>query len=131
MIPMSRPHPELRRRLLQYSAIISSIIVAATTEIVETCVRADPEPYHTSILTGEGWVMELLLGHPERIRCELGMSAHTFTNLVHDLRDLNVKNSRFVTLEEQVAIFLYTCVTGLTIRHVGERFQRSNETISR
>ncbi|KIO14450.1 hypothetical protein M404DRAFT_90975, partial [Pisolithus tinctorius Marx 270] len=41
------------------------------------------------------------------------------------------KNSKFVTLEEQLTIFLYTCVTGLTIRHVGERFQRSNDTISR
>jgi hypothetical protein len=40
-------------------------------------------------------------------------------------------DSKNVTLEEQVAIFLYTCVTGLTTRHVGERFQRSNGTVSR
>ncbi|KIN97277.1 hypothetical protein M404DRAFT_135861, partial [Pisolithus tinctorius Marx 270] len=40
-------------------------------------------------------------------------------------------NSKFVTLEEQLAIFLYTCVTGLTVRHVGEHFQWSNDTISR
>ncbi|KAJ7050996.1 hypothetical protein C8F01DRAFT_939060, partial [Mycena amicta] len=39
--------------------------------------------------------------------------------------------SRHVSLEEKLAIFLYTCVTGLSVRHVGERFQRSNETISR
>ncbi|KIK28078.1 hypothetical protein PISMIDRAFT_92177, partial [Pisolithus microcarpus 441] len=26
---------------------------------------------------------------------------------------------------------MYTCVTGLTIRHVAERFQRSNDTVSR
>ncbi|KIM61587.1 hypothetical protein SCLCIDRAFT_54529, partial [Scleroderma citrinum Foug A] len=36
-----------------------------------------------------------------------------------------------VSLEEQLAIFLYTWVTGLSIRHVGERFQRSNDMISR
>jgi hypothetical protein len=40
-------------------------------------------------------------------------------------------NSRHVSLEEQLSIFLYTCVTGLAVRHVGERFQRSNDTISR
>ncbi|KIO00268.1 hypothetical protein M404DRAFT_153038 [Pisolithus tinctorius Marx 270] len=40
-------------------------------------------------------------------------------------------NSRFVSLEEQLAIFLYTSITGLSIRHVGEHFQRSNDTISR
>jgi hypothetical protein len=36
-----------------------------------------------------------------------------------------------VTLEEQLAIFLYMCVTGLNARHTGERFQQSNETIAR
>src|SRR5271168_2972148 len=30
-----------------------------------------------------------------------------------------------VTVKEQAAIFLYTCMTGLSIRHIGERFQRS------
>ena len=40
-------------------------------------------------------------------------------------------DSKYVTLEEQLAIFLYTSVTGLSIRHVGERFQRANGTISK
>ncbi|KIK21682.1 hypothetical protein PISMIDRAFT_84612, partial [Pisolithus microcarpus 441] len=40
------------------------------------------------------------------------------------------ENSQFVSLEEQLAIFLYMSITGLTIRHVGEHFQHSNETIS-
>jgi hypothetical protein len=31
-------------------------------------------PYHTLILTGEGCVLELLTGHPRRIRTELGVS---------------------------------------------------------
>ncbi|KIK42155.1 hypothetical protein CY34DRAFT_39125, partial [Suillus luteus UH-Slu-Lm8-n1] len=36
-----------------------------------------------------------------------------------------------VTVEEQLAIFLYTCVTGLSTCLLGERFQRSPDTISR
>jgi transposase len=40
-------------------------------------------------------------------------------------------DTKYVTLEEQLAIFLYTSVTGLSIRHVGERFQRANGTISK
>jgi hypothetical protein len=91
----------------------------------------DPIPYHTSILTGEGWVMELRLGNPRRIHCELGVHCHVFEALVSELRGMGHADSRFVSLEEQLAIFLYSCVTGLTIRHAGERFQRSNETISR
>ena len=38
--------------------------------------------------------------------------------------------SKFVTLDKQRAIFLYCSVTGLTVRHLGEQFQRSNETIT-
>ena len=89
------------------------------------------EPYHTSILSGEGWVQELLEGHPKRIRHELGVSKDVFLALIGELREMGHSDSRYVTLEEQLAIFLYSCVTGLTVVHVGERFQHSNETISR
>ena len=37
----------------------------------------------------------------------------------------------YISLEEQLAIFLYTSVTGLTVQHVGKRFQQSNATILR
>ena len=43
---------------------------------------------------------------------------------------MGYQDSHVVTLHEQLAIFLYTCVTGLTIRHVGEQFQHANVTIS-
>jgi hypothetical protein len=75
---------------------------------------------------------ELLVGHPDRIKTELGMRVHVFLALVAQLRLLTgLTDSRHITADEQVAIFLYTCVTGLSIRHVGERFQHSNETISK
>jgi hypothetical protein len=91
------------------------------------------QDYHTSKLTGREWVRELMEGHPERIQSELGVSLHVFLFFVHELRMLcGIEDSnKGVTVEEQAAIFLYMCVTGLSIRHVGERFQRSNETISR
>jgi hypothetical protein len=117
-----------RQRIIQYAALIVSIIVSATANILQSLYIR--EPYHTSALSGEAWVLELLCGHPNRIRTELGMSIEVFSNLVQELRDIGHQNSRNVSLEEQLAIFLYMCVTGLTIRHVGERFQRSNETIS-
>ncbi|RDB28092.1 hypothetical protein Hypma_001545 [Hypsizygus marmoreus] len=88
-------------------------------------------PYHTSALTGAGWVHELMTGHPDRIKMELGMHLHVFCALVDELRGIGIHGTYFVTLEEQVAIFFYTCVTGLSIWHVGERFQHANATISR
>jgi hypothetical protein len=126
---------QVRRRLHQFLILFLSIIVTATAVVVKSLEgetwSTGREPYHTSILTGEGWVIELLGGHPDRIRCELGMSLDVFSDLISDLRAMGHGNSRNVSLEEQVAIFLYASVTGLTVRHLGERFQRSNETISR
>jgi hypothetical protein len=125
----SLAHWYRRQRIIRYAALIASIIVSVTANILQSLYNR--EPYHTSALSGEAWLLELLCGHPMRIRTELGMSVEVFDNLVQELRDIGYQNSKHVSLEEQLAIFLYTCVTGMTIRHVGERFQRSNETISR
>ena len=89
------------------------------------------EPYHTSILSGYAWVQELLHGHPERIRTELGVHKEVFNALISRLRSMGHGDTRYVKLEEQLAIFLYTSVTGLSTRHVGERFQHANGTISK
>ena len=89
------------------------------------------EPYHTSILSGYAWLQELLQGHPERIRTELGVHKEVFHALIRELQSMGHGDTKYVTLEEQLAIFLYTSVTGLSIRHVGERFQRANGTISK
>ena len=43
------------------------------------------EPYHTSILSGYAWVQELLHGHPERIRTELGVHKEVFNALIEEL----------------------------------------------
>jgi hypothetical protein len=89
------------------------------------------EPYHTSILSGYAWVQELLHGHPERIRTELGVHKEVFHALIEELRSMGHGDSRNVSLQEQLAIFLCMSVTSLTIRHTGERFQRANGTISK
>lgn len=108
-------------------------VVNATTIALEAYSDTyyDKQPYHTSALSGTAWVTELLTGHPERIRCELGVHKHVFYALINLLRQAGCRDSKHVLLEEQLAIFLYASVTGLSIRHLGERFQRSNETISK
>ncbi|KAG1800737.1 uncharacterized protein HD556DRAFT_1438737 [Suillus plorans] len=86
--------------------IFGSILISATANILESVYAKDPEPYHTSALSGEAWVMELLSGHPERIRCELGVHAHVFAELISEIRALGHTASKFVSLEEQLVIFL-------------------------
>ena len=119
----------LRRRVATYVTLIVSIMLTAVASLLESVYIRNP--YHTSALTGEAWVIELLSGHPERMRTALGVNLHVFSALILELRAAGLKESKHVSLEEQLAIYLYACVTGLTIRHLGEHFQRSNETISR
>ena len=52
----------------------------------------------------EGWVMELLAGHPQCICTELGVSHEIFIALIDELHHIGCTNSKFVSLEEQLAI---------------------------
>jgi hypothetical protein len=88
-------------------------------------------PYHTLALTGAVWILEFLTGHPERIHNELGVHKEVFKELIQSLHDRGQGPSKYISLEEKLAIFLYTCVTGLSLHHVGECFQHSTETISK
>ena len=91
----------------------------------------DKTPYHTSILTGKGWVLELLHGHSKWIYTELRVHQHVFHHLVCALQDAGIKWSKYVLVKEKLAIFLYASVTGLLVQHLGEQFQHFNETISK
>jgi hypothetical protein len=115
--------------VLQIITQIVSIIMPMLIEMLRPYY--DKELYHTSVLSGYGWVQELLNGHRNCIRTELGVSKHVFLKLVDELRAMGYTDERQVTLEEKLAIFLYMCVTGLTVRHVGERLQRANGTITK
>lgn len=128
-LPIWATMAEDRRRQAAMAAglVVQTIITAAITA-VET---ADPIPYHTSALTGEAWVLELITGHPDRIQCELGVWLHVFNALVSKLHDIRAIDSRELSVEEQLALFLYTCVTRLSTRHVGEQFQRTSDTVSK
>jgi hypothetical protein len=121
---------KLRRQL---SRIVAGALVDAIYQIaVDYASRVRLRtPYHTSALSGAGWVQELLTGHPERIRNELGVYRGTFVLLIKALQAMGLKSSRHVTIEEQLSIFLYTVVTGLPCSHVGERFQRSTDTVTK
>ncbi|EIN11486.1 hypothetical protein PUNSTDRAFT_29257, partial [Punctularia strigosozonata HHB-11173 SS5] len=91
-------------------------LVAAVTAVINTICAAvaitatplvDRIPYHTSALSGYGWVLELIDGHPDRIKNELGMQKHVFLGLIAALQMAGLSDSRNITLREKTAIFLY------------------------
>jgi hypothetical protein len=59
-------------------------------------------PYHTSILTGEGWVLELLTGHPRRIHTELGVSHAVFDKLISTLHSMGLHSSHRIHLKNNI-----------------------------
>lgn len=131
---LHREHQDLIRNKIHFiMTLILTFVIPTVLQVLDKYHNQyyNKEPYHTSILSGQAWVEELLDGHPERIRTELGVHKNVFRALRAELRATGHTDSRNgVTLEEQLAIFLYMCVTGLTVRHVGERFQRANATIA-
>jgi hypothetical protein len=69
-------------------------------------------PYHTSALSDQAWVKELIVGHPNSLKTELGLRLHVFFALIAELHACGLTDSKHIILEEQAAIFLYACVTG-------------------
>jgi hypothetical protein len=123
------------RRVVDCNHIVAAvgglvIMVLLSAAHHQVPIQRPRQVYHISSLTEVGWVQDLMLGHPNRIKTELGMRLHIFKRLISDLSDLGLAPLWHISLEEQVAIFLYMSVTGLSIRHIGEHFQHSNETIS-
>ena len=82
----------------------------------------DKQPYYTFALSGSAWVLKPLTGHPKHIWSELGVQKHVFNILLQLLLNAGYGDSRYITFEEQLTIFLYACVTGLSSCHLGEQF---------
>ena len=71
------------QRLYQHIMLFVSVLLTTCTTLLQFPKKL--QPYHTSILSGEGWVMELLSGHPNHICCKLSVSHNVFTELVYEL----------------------------------------------
>ena len=104
---------------LSFSPFIGVIIYNAAAIIHAQYLK---QPWYTSMLTGQKkiWVLELLGGHPECICTEVGVHTHVLYSLIDELHSFSYTDSKFVTLQEQLAIILYCSVTGLMVRHMGE-----------
>ncbi|KAJ6527229.1 hypothetical protein DFH09DRAFT_894196, partial [Mycena vulgaris] len=65
-------------------------------------------PMHTSSLTGQLWLDELLAGHPVRFREQLGLAKHTFYHLSFELQAFSgLIATKYVSADEKLATFLH------------------------
>jgi hypothetical protein len=97
--------PEEWVRLL--CTIADMVVLSAAIVSKNTMLR---EPRHTSILSGHGFINELINGHEGRFKDSLRMRPSTFHAICKDLRDVGLEDSLHVSVEEQLAIFLH--ITG-------------------
>jgi len=67
---------------------------------------------------------ELIAGHPKHFYNSMGMNKHVFAKLLEELIQVGLHDTRYVTAEEQLAIFLYLAVTGLAQRHLKNAFSK-------
>ena len=90
------------------------------------------EPCHTSVFTGEIWVQELLHGNDRRFRNSFRMNKFTYQTIKTMLvkRGL-LQPTKHITVDEQVAIFLFIVGGAASNRCAQERFQRSGSTINK
>ena len=100
--------PNIHWNIVLIFGILLTTIIPKVVQVV--CALYVKQSYHTSIFSGEGWVQELLNGHPKLIQCELGVTKRVFMQLIYELQSMGHTQSRYISLEEQLAIFLYTFV---------------------
>ena len=109
----------IQQAIIHNTIRLVQVLLHVLSEVIQLQIQKDPVPYHTSILSGHQWVMELIASHPKCIRTELGMNKEVFLQLISELCVQGCSDTKNVTLEEQLTIFLYICVTGLMVQHVG------------
>ena len=120
-----------RSKAKKKQAAVIIVIAAASLIQHHFSARYNKMPKNTSKLTGQQWLDELLAGHPQRFYDGMGMNKHVFRALLRELIKYGLHDTRYVSAEEQLAIFLYLAVTGLPQRHLEERFQRSPSTLTK
>ena len=104
--------------------VIPIIIIGAVQTASERTARSTGQP-------GCIYLHELLQSSPRRVYNVLRMKKETFILLCTWLEEnTELQNSWCTTIQEQVAMFLWTLNYSASSRQIAEQFQHSRETVS-
>ena len=124
--------PERLTQLDRNQRIAGMVLLAATNATLSYVSCFEKLPQHTSRLSGQQWVDELIAGHDMRFYNELGMQKFVFRRLLAVLeQNGQLSETRHVSTSEQLAIFLHYVRRGLLNHALQERFQRSGDMIAK
>ncbi|KAJ7735179.1 hypothetical protein B0H16DRAFT_133729 [Mycena metata] len=71
----ARKKKEHQRKIKIITVLLCTVAAFTVSLLLDA---PDPTPMHTSMLTGQRWLLELIKDHPERFREQLGMAKHAF-----------------------------------------------------
>ena len=118
-------------------ALVATVAITSIASIMDAIHATEqllnPEPYHTSQLSGRRWVEELKDGHPDCMTDNIGVQPAVFFQSLSKSWSWRMDYCQVDGLIHQrcLLFFLYQVVTNSAIWKTAERFQRSNETISK
>ena len=127
------PHLTLQSKVMEHHlrlAMQVTVIIIILTTVYE-CYRFVKTPYNDSTLTGAKYTKFLLCGNRSRCRTMLRLNPDTFELLALKLSHIDNDPVSRISMEEQLAIFMYIVGHGASNRQAQDQFQHSGETISR
>ncbi|WAR54063.1 hypothetical protein PtB15_3B573 [Puccinia triticina] len=127
-IQQSLQRTQKQQQIRRKKMIIMVVIIIGLRQ----CSKTIKEPYNNAIFTGEAWTRHILNGNRLRAQAMFRLSTHVFDICSEELLSIDVEPaSKLVSMDEQLAIFLYIVGQNATNRQTQDRFQHSGETISR
>lgn len=132
----TRSHNSLSKPLAQQlldeeESFIEYISVAINEYVISSSHQFTKTPLHNGSWTGIQRLYEWKTLRPRGMAAALGVETPAFLALARELQDHStLRDARYVSAEEQLAIFLYICRGRESIRRTAEEFQRSLDTVS-
>jgi hypothetical protein len=122
--------PNYRRRSQNEDDFV--FFIHPTLEEGTSSQSSKKKPIHNSIRNGATFIHETLTGHEALCKRRFHMEREIFQALAQRLRENNILTySRYVSVEEQLGIFLYAISKNASNTTLQDIFQHSGETISR
>jgi hypothetical protein len=111
------------------SELLLLVVTMMVVYYVQT--RVEMRPLHQDRLRGHRTMQEWFT-RPALLYRQTGLKLQTFRDLVCWLRqETDLDDTRYMTLDEKVAIFLYICRHGAGHDNAEDMFGRATDTVSR
>jgi len=120
------------RKFIQMEEEDDDELFLVTVPAILECLNEEKRPEHTSEYTGAKKVKEILEGHENWCKSKFRMETRIFKETCNYLRREGLlRDTRGVTVEEQLGMFMYMISHNASNDRLKKAFQHSGETVHR